>query len=97
MRGIARSHKRRKTFVVVTCSRTGKMKKMNSDSSNESVVLQITESALAEFMKNGKVTSARCDKCGNLIELSWLNDRRSAVSIKCPCGKFHGALRGLLG
>ena len=59
-------------------------------------MLRITETALAEFTKNGKLISASCDTCGSLIEICWLGNRRSAVSIKCSCGKFHGALRGLL-
>lgn len=67
-----------------------------NDSSNTSVVLRITETALREFKENGEVISARCDACGNLIQMKWLNDRRTAVSINCPCGKFHGTLKGLL-
>jgi hypothetical protein len=39
---------------------------------NESVVLRITETTLAEFLKSGRVPSARCDVCGSLIELKWL-------------------------
>ena len=68
----------------------------SSKSPDDSVGIRIAETALAEFIKNGKVTSAKCDVCGSLIEMSWLGDRQSAVSIKCSCGKFHGSLRGLL-
>jgi hypothetical protein len=68
----------------------------SSDPSNDPVVLRIVDTALAEFMKDGMVTSARCDVCGSLIEISWLGTRRSAVSIRCSCGKFHGIFRGML-
>jgi hypothetical protein len=70
--------------------------KGNEESSDDLVVLRITETALREFQENGKVISARCNVCGGLIELNWLGDKRTAVSIKCSCGKFHGALKGLL-
>jgi len=56
----------------------------------------ITEAALREFKDKGEVISVRCDVCGSLIELRWLGANQSAVSIKCSCGRFHGALRGLL-
>ena len=69
---------------------------MNEKPSITPEILRIMETALREFKQDGKVVSARCDVCGSLIELNWLNDRRTAVSIQCSCGKFRGSLKGLL-
>jgi len=67
----------------------------SSNKPNNDLTLAITEAALREFLQGGNVTSARCDVCGELIVLEWLSP--TALSIKCSCGKFHGALRGILG
>jgi hypothetical protein len=63
---------------------------------DESLVQRITEAALKEFREIGEVKSVRCAVCGTLLELKRLGDKKSAVSIRCSCGRFHGALRGLL-
>jgi hypothetical protein len=55
-------------------------------------ILAITEAAWGEFKTQGKVTSVRCDVGGGLIELQWLGSNQKAMSIKCACGRFHGAL-----
>jgi len=59
-------------------------------------VAELTEAALREFREHGKVVSTRCDLCGRVIEIKWLGEKRSGVSLKCSCGKFHGTFRGLL-
>ncbi len=73
------------------------VERLSSNPSNDLVTLTaITEAALREFKDKGEVVSVHCDVCGSLIELHWLGSNQSAVSIKCSCGKFHGALRGIL-
>jgi hypothetical protein len=63
---------------------------------DEQAILVLTEAAVREFREHGTVSSIHCDVCGGLIDLKWLGNNRSAISIKCPCGRFHGALRGIL-
>lgn len=63
---------------------------------DKKAILTILDAAILEFKRDGKVTTARCNVCASLIELQWLGPIRSAVSVKCPCGKFHGTMKGLL-
>ena len=60
------------------------------------VTQKTMDAALIEFTNRGKVTTVRCDACGSLIELDWLGKIRTAVSMRCSCGKYNGTLRGLL-
>jgi len=68
----------------------------SNPSDDPAALASIIEAALREFKDKGEVTSVRCDACGSLIELLWLGSNHSAVSLKCTCGRFHGALRGIL-
>ena len=54
---------------------------------------KLLEAAVGEFKRDGKVTTVRCEACGELIEISRISD--SALRVSCPCGHFHGTLRGI--
>lgn len=49
--------------------------------------------ALAEFQREGKVTTVRCDVCGGVIEIKWQG--HIGGSVNCPCGRFKDNLRGI--
>jgi hypothetical protein len=72
------------------------MTSSSNPSDDLATLAAITEAALHEFKDKGEVTSVHCDVCSSLVEIHWLGSNQSAVSIKCSCGRFHGALRGIL-
>ncbi len=53
---------------------------------------RLYELACEEFLRDGKVTSAKCDKCGCLIDIQSLGDG-FAWAMNCFCGKFKDTLR----
>jgi hypothetical protein len=53
----------------------------------------LIDTALLEFERQGKATTARCDKCGSIIEVKGLG--KTTWEIKCSCGRFAGVFRGL--
>lgn len=54
---------------------------------------QTFESALAEFMKDGSVSTVHCERCDALIEITAPN--QSAIFMRCSCGAYNDTLRGL--
>jgi hypothetical protein len=58
-------------------------------------MLRLYEMAFAEFSRDGKVASVRCDKCGGLIQVRALGSLGSAWAMSCPCGRFKDTLRGI--
>jgi len=61
--------------------------------SDKASALRVLDTALAEFLELGAVTTARCDQCGQLLAIEALRDTAFAVS--CNCGKYNDTLRGL--
>jgi hypothetical protein len=72
------------------------MEKTSPQPEDAQATVTIINNAVAEFKRDGRVSTVHCDVCGSLIELQWLGSNQTALSIKCICGKFHGNLRGLL-
>ena len=65
---------------------------MNASVSNKPC-LDTYESALGEFFKHGRVLSARCEKCNDVIEVEARSS--SAWVMRCTCGTYNDNLRGL--
>ena len=51
------------------------------------------ESAIGEYMKDGGVSTVRCEACGEVIEISSVGS--SAMVARCTCGAYKDTLRGL--
>lgn len=50
------------------------------------------ERALGEYMKDGEVSTARCETCGEPMEISSVGS--SAMAVRCTCGAYNDTLRG---
>ena len=55
-------------------------------------VFETFDAALAEFMKDGSVSTVRCERCGGVIEITAPN--QSAMIMRCSCGAYNDNLRG---
>lgn len=49
--------------------------------------------AMDEYFATGKITTAHCERCGELIQILALTD--SAWQMSCKCGAYDCAMRGL--
>jgi hypothetical protein len=66
---------------------------MNNESSKPN--FEILVAAVEEFSREGKVSTVRCDACGGLIEVARIGEMGTAISTKCPCGRYNDNMRGL--
>ena len=56
-------------------------------------VFETFEAALAEFMKDGSVSTVRCERCEGVIEIAAPNP--SGMIVRCSCGAYNDNLRGI--
>jgi hypothetical protein len=59
----------------------------------DSETVRLLEAAIAEFTASATVKRACCNKCSGIIDVERVGD--DALSVRCPCGKFWGHIRGL--
>lgn len=55
--------------------------------------LDLLERAMEEYQQQGRVETVRCDRCGDVIQITALSP--TAHAVECTCGKFRDTLRGI--
>jgi hypothetical protein len=68
---------------------------MNNDKAAAQIkpCLETFLKAQEEYYDTGAVTTARCERCGDVLRLTPQGD--SALMMTCTCELYNGALRGL--